>query len=279
MFVSCVVLLVISTFILDPAEAPTACWSRTGRHKAASSSPAFSACCFWRSNASNAGAGGGSPEWLAVMLGMLANIFYVATGRTALVIIPVLLVLFAAKNLSGRGIAVLFACVIAVAASLVGCRRPICATARSNFGPSYQQYEDDQRQHVIGRARRILQEVADHYPTGADDRTRHRIHRRVVRASAPSVREDRLAPARLTNNPHNQTFAVAIQLGLVGALVLWAMWIAHLSAVPRQRARGMDRARHCRAEYRRLAVQLASCSISTRAGSTCWASALPAVWR
>lgn len=31
-----------------------------------------------------------------------------------------------------------------------------------------------------------------------------------------------------TVNPHNQSFAVAIQLGFVGALVLWAMWIAHL---------------------------------------------------
>jgi len=30
-----------------------------------------------------------------------------------------------------------------------------------------------------------------------------------------------------TVNPHNQTFAVAIQLGIGGALVLWAMWIAH----------------------------------------------------
>jgi len=29
-------------------------------------------------------------------------------------------------------------------------------------------------------------------------------------------------------NPHNQTLAVAIQLGLIGAAVLWAMWIAHL---------------------------------------------------
>src|ERR1700719_2012775 len=28
-------------------------------------------------------------------------------------------------------------------------------------------------------------------------------------------------------NPHNQTFAVAIQIGLLGAIVLWAMWIAH----------------------------------------------------
>jgi O-antigen ligase len=29
-------------------------------------------------------------------------------------------------------------------------------------------------------------------------------------------------------NPHNQTFAVGIQLGLVGIAVLWAMWLAHL---------------------------------------------------
>jgi hypothetical protein len=32
-----------------------------------------------------------------------------------------------------------------------------------------------------------------------------------------------------TVNPHNQTFAVAIQLGLMGAVVLWAMWIAHIA--------------------------------------------------
>ncbi len=37
------------------------------------------------------------------------------------------------------------------------------------------------------------------------------------------------AAAIPTVNPHNQTFAVAIQLGLVGAVVLWAMWIAHLA--------------------------------------------------
>jgi hypothetical protein len=36
------------------------------------------------------------------------------------------------------------------------------------------------------------------------------------------------ASAEATVNPHNQTFAVAIQLGLVGTLALWAMWIAHL---------------------------------------------------
>jgi O-antigen ligase len=35
--------------------------------------------------------------------------------------------------------------------------------------------------------------------------------------------------AMTTVNPHNQTLAVAIQLGVVGAVVLWAMWIAHIA--------------------------------------------------
>jgi hypothetical protein len=35
------------------------------------------------------------------------------------------------------------------------------------------------------------------------------------------------AAAVATVNPHNQTFAVAIQLGLAGGFVLWAMWVAH----------------------------------------------------
>jgi hypothetical protein len=36
------------------------------------------------------------------------------------------------------------------------------------------------------------------------------------------------AAAVVTVNPHNQTLAVAIQLGLLGAVVLWSMWMAHL---------------------------------------------------
>jgi hypothetical protein len=34
--------------------------------------------------------------------------------------------------------------------------------------------------------------------------------------------------AEASVNPHNQTLAVAIQLGVIGAAVLWAMWISHL---------------------------------------------------
>ena len=33
---------------------------------------------------------------------------------------------------------------------------------------------------------------------------------------------------QLADNPHNQMFAVAIQIGLIGTAVLLAMWLAHL---------------------------------------------------
>jgi O-antigen ligase len=36
----------------------------------------------------------------------------------------------------------------------------------------------------------------------------------------------------VTADPHNQIFATAIQLGLVGTVVLLAMWIAHYFSFP-----------------------------------------------
>jgi O-antigen ligase len=43
-----------------------------------------------------------------------------------------------------------------------------------------------------------------------------------------SVKDQTGMAALASSNPHNQTLAVAIQLGVVGTVVLWAMWIAHL---------------------------------------------------
>ncbi len=34
--------------------------------------------------------------------------------------------------------------------------------------------------------------------------------------------------ALVTRNPHNQTLAIAIQLGALGAILLWLMWLCHL---------------------------------------------------
>jgi len=58
----------------------------------------------------------------------------------------------------------------------------------------------------------------------AADRSRHRLDSRSI---PPGGRRTIGMAAMASENPHNQTFAVAIQLGLVGTAVLFAMWLAH----------------------------------------------------
>ena len=45
---------------------------------------------------------------------------------------------------------------------------------------------------------------------------------------AASGRAERDATAHVIGNPHNQTLAVAVQWGIAGIAVLYAMWFAHL---------------------------------------------------
>ena len=79
----------------------------------------------------------------------------------------------------------------------------------------------------------------------------------------------------VSTNPHNQTFAVGIQLGLVGHAVLWAMWIAHLLLFRGGRAGGVDRPRGRDRRTSSARCSIRSCSISPRAGSMSSASASP----
>jgi O-antigen ligase len=161
---------------------------------------------------------------LGVVLGMLVNIFYLATGRTALVIIPVLLALLAAKKLNAKGIAILFASVVVLA----------CIAWFSS-------------QHLRNRTTHVWTDLQKYEKSADRNSSSERIE--FFKKSVEFVREEPIfghgtgsipelfaksavaktgAAAFVTTNPHNQTFAVAIQLGLAGVVVLWAMWIAHL---------------------------------------------------
>nr|WP_247532319.1 hypothetical protein [Bradyrhizobium sp. 162] len=64
--------------------------------------------------------------------------------------------------------------------------------------------------------------------------------------------------AKVVDNPRNQTLAVAIQWGIIGCLVLYAMWGAHLahSAAAMQCSR-LDRPRRSHAEHREFTAQFA----------------------
>ena len=166
--------------------------------------------------------------WLAgltaIMLGMLANMFYAATGRTALVIIPVLLVLFAAKKLSGKGMAALFACVIAVGV-VSWLSSPYLRDRTIQLWTDYQQYKEYHAVTSSGERvefyKKSLAFIRQAPVIGHGTGSMSGLFAQAAIGKIGSA-------ASTSTNPHNQTFAVAIQLGLVGALVLWAMWFAHL---------------------------------------------------
>jgi O-antigen ligase len=162
--------------------------------------------------------------FIAIAALFLGDIAFVTTSRTTLVVLPVLAVLLGWRQFSGKGL--LGACVLFVALS-----------AAAWFTSPYLRF----RMHYS------LEELHDYRTTNAV--TSAGLHATFLKeslaivASAPiighgtgSIPDEfrRLtangtgATAVASVNPHNQTFAVAIQLGLVGALLLWSMWAAHI---------------------------------------------------
>ena len=161
---------------------------------------------------------------LAVALAMLADIFYLATGRTALVVIPVLIVLFAVTQLTFRSGAVVIGMMILLAVS-AWYSSPYLEKRTFQIWKNLEKYE---RKNAANSAseRIVFAEKSMQFVLGAPvlGHGTGSIHALFEKSAAGKTGP----AASATANPHNQTFAVAIQLGLLGALVLWAMWIAHL---------------------------------------------------
>ncbi len=155
----------------------------------------------------------------------LANLFAISTSRTGLVVIPILLLLFIWRHVGRRQLAGTL-----IAAAALG-------VAAWFFAP-----------HVRSSVTDVLNEVRSFSPEG-DQRTRAGERLEFWRKSigfivdAPMIghgtgsipdqfRRAAVGQAGLaglaSKNPHNQIFGVAIQLGLLGTAVLFAMWLAHL---------------------------------------------------
>jgi O-antigen ligase len=159
-----------------------------------------------------------------IMLGMLANMLYVATGRTALAIIPVLLVLFAARKLNVRTIGILFSAV-ALVGVIAWYSSPYL---RGRTGDVFHDLKSYQAAETVTSSGErlvfwtksidfIRQAPLIGHGTGSI--------RLLFEKSATGQSG---AAGEVSANPHNQTLAVGIQLGVIGIAVLWAMWIAHL---------------------------------------------------
>src|SRR3954469_19330717 len=159
---------------------------------------------------------------LAVLF--LGNIFYIAPGRTALAVMPLLLLIFGFRTFGWKGV---------IAACLAGVVLAGIAWAASPF--------------LRGRVMASFDEVRAY-------RTENAISSSAIRleiwkksldfiASAPVLGHgtgsvpDQFRRAAVGEglsavqaaHPHNQIFAVAIPLGMLGAAILMTMWIAHLA--------------------------------------------------
>jgi O-antigen ligase len=153
----------------------------------------------------------------------LANIVLVATARTALVVAPVLAVLLGWRQFRWQGAlaaAILFGIIGATAAWEAPYLRTRLATSFSELHAYETRDASNSTSLHLEFLKESLSFVAAAPIIGHGTGT---ITEQFRNAAIGQTGPGAVASA----NPHNQILAVAIQLGLVGAAVLIAMWIAH----------------------------------------------------
>jgi O-antigen ligase len=158
-----------------------------------------------------------------VALIFFANIVFVATGRTTLVVLAVLLVILGARHSRGRMLTLFFAG-LAVLAAVTWISSPYLRTRVTNVAAEIHDFRPNQFDTSSGarlafwrQSLELLREAPLFgHGTGST--------RAVMSRASAADPQGYGAPS----NPHNQIFAIAIPLGLVGVALLMAMWIAHL---------------------------------------------------
>jgi O-antigen ligase len=160
---------------------------------------------------------------LAVLF--VANSLIVTGNRTTLFVLPALLLLFVFKYFSRRK-PVLIVSMTAVGAALAIFMIPA----------------------VHNNVRTVIKEVREFQPSAERTRAGERLEfwRKSIGfiEQAPLIGHGTGSPRELSRraaegqsgmaalvsaNPHNQTLAIAIQLGVVGVAMLWVFWVAHLA--------------------------------------------------
>jgi len=167
---------------------------------------------------------------LAVALGLLGgaflfDIFFIATGRTALVVIPVLVLVYGTWRFGGRGFVSAAGMVLVIAAT-VWPSSPYVRNKVARIFTATERHENlrnvtPSEQRLVYWAKSIgFIEGAPVFGHGTGS---------IQEMFARSAVGQTGVRGEVADNPHNQSFAVGIQLGLVGVIVLWAMWIAHFA--------------------------------------------------
>lgn len=168
--------------------------------------------------------------WLAALLAAVAlsffvNMAFVVISRTALVTIPIMLAVFGLLHLKWRSVLIIFAALAALAAVTWKTSSTLHNTIET-FSVQYELYKDTGIPTSIGLRlefwRKSLGFFAEAPLVGHGTGSTRGLFEQAA-TGGPNQ-----ASNEVIGNPHNQTLNVAVQWGVVGIIILYAMWAVHL---------------------------------------------------
>ena len=160
----------------------------------------------------------------AVALGLIANMLFVVASRTTLVTLPLMLAAFALLHLHCRTvIALVCAAALVVAAAWIA--SPNLRRTAATFISDYQYSQQRNNPTGMGSRLEYWQKSVEFFQDApvighGSGATRGLFEQAAIGESG--------VQAEIVKNPHNQTLNVAVQWGVIGVFVLYAMWLVHL---------------------------------------------------
>jgi O-antigen ligase len=168
--------------------------------------------------------------WPALLLGLLFVCFFdtmafIVASRTAIVTMPIMLAAFALIHLRPRTSLI----IVGVMVALVGLLWATTTDLRwgpKRFLKDYQLYKTEQGVTSIGLRldfwQKSLRFISEAPIIGHGTGSLRGLFQRAATGHPDPSRGD------IISNPHNQTLNVAVQWGMIGVLLLYAMWLVHL---------------------------------------------------
>jgi len=160
----------------------------------------------------------------AIAMSFVVNMAFVVVSRTALVTIPIMLAVFALLHLNWRSIVIIL-CVTTMFGGVAWQMSPQLRSTVATFSRDYQLYSEQNTPTSIGQRlefwKKSLRFFAEAPILGHGTGSTRGLFEQAAVGQVG-------AAAEIIGNPHNQTLNVAVQWGVIGIVVLYAMWLLHL---------------------------------------------------
>lgn len=162
---------------------------------------------------------------LVLASAFLMNVTYIATGRTAIVVIIGLLVWVSLRHSNWRygSLSILVGCALLATTWTTS---PYLQSRLLTLWNEVQSYHPNERTEASAAVRLefwrrsvLIIEEAPWLGHGTGS---------IQTQFEKTATGQKALTALVTHNPHNQIFAIAIQIGVLGSILLVSMWIAHL---------------------------------------------------